>query len=256
MKVFYINNKLAIFFVFVAILVFTKVSATAEQNNKNNKMLSNTELYCKQMRGIRAELIENTPEINYEYPIHLLADAHCFTEQENLYFAAIKQAQEQLGNPASWFDEKIAQAKKEVELECKNNKLSTKELAACKQNKYEAKKNKYEAQKITDTAKYLENRQKLAKKLFHACSASMLDKITLLPQAIQLPLAWYMPTNRSITDLSFENNNNNKDWLLNLQNRSYKEDLQEILQHECPAEMIYWVSVNQELDFVNLYKRK
>ena len=258
MKSFYFyKNKATSAFILLIMFFFNTTYAIKEQkNNTNTQMLPAMETYCKQMRGIRVELIENSPQINTEYPIHLLADSHCFTQQENLYFAAIKLAQHQLGDPAPWFSEKMKQAKIDSKLECKENNLKNDELAICKQNTLSKKKNNYEAQKIIAIVKYLDNRQKTAKNLFNSCSRSMIDKITLLPQAIQLPLAWHTPTNRSVTDLSFQNNQDDNDWLLSLQYRSYKEDLREILQHQCPGEMIYWISNNQKFDINNLYKRR
>jgi hypothetical protein len=257
MKLFYIyKNKTIIICILSIIFSINATYAMNKQNNSSTQMLSNSELYCKQMRGIRAELIENNPKISVEHPIHLLADARCFTAEENLYFAAIKQAQKQLGEPSPWFDNKMQQVTTDVELECKANKFKNDELTTCIQNKYFEKKNSYEAQQISDIVTYLAKRQKLAESLFNSCSRSMIDKITLLPQAIQLPIALHLPTNRSITELSLQDNQHDNDWLLSLQYRSYQEDLREILQHQCPEEMIYWVTLDQSFDRANLYRRK
>jgi hypothetical protein len=257
MNLFYVYKNKTIIACILSVIFSTNATyAINKQNNSSAKILSNSELYCKQMRGIRTELIENNPKISTEYPIHLLADVHCFTVEENLYFAAIKQAQKQLGEPSPWFDDKMQQATIDAELECKANKLKNNKLAVCIQNKYSEKKNNYEAQQISDIVTYLAKRQKLAKNLFHSCSRSMIDKITLLPQAIQMPIALHLPTNRSVTELSFQDHQHDSDWLLSLQYRSYKEDLREILQHQCPEEMIYWVTIDQSFDSANLYRRK
>ena len=203
--------------------------------------------FCREIRSRRESFLAQEPDLNKSQnsPEYSLNSARCFSPAENLFYAAHQEAQKVLGSHAPWyikisedFRDRVISVCEGMELK---NESADKAYNHCVENRHNELMGPYEAKYQREAKAYVKRRKEIALKLTESCDMAISTKRNQLPREIEFPIAYHDDLSHSIPSWLIEKNINDVDWLEKLNRPKVNELMRDVLEEDCPGDMVYWV---------------
>lgn len=214
---------------------------------RHSEDISDTD-FCRKIRFDREGVLRDEPNLIHpdNTPDYNRSSTRCFSPKENLYFIASQEAQKILGPHASWYLEISKEFRDRVNDYCKSkgfkNEDHNRAYDHCSTSRYEELIGPYQDKYRREAGDYIRKRKDIAEKLMTSCHDALSIKRNQLPKELRFPIAYYNLKQNSFPNWFVESKLDDLHWLESMEQTKADVLMHDVLNKECPGDMVYWVT--------------